>query len=101
MLQTEELNSSNIFQRINAMLALEEQRKFALENLKRRKQTVKNYFNIRARVVEFNIDNKVLLWNSAHVEKRRHSKFQKIWLGPFKITFILGTNSYLLKDLEE
>jgi transposase InsO family protein len=36
MLQTEELNSSNVPQRINALLALEEQRNFALENLKRR-----------------------------------------------------------------
>jgi hypothetical protein len=42
-LQAEELNSSNISQRINALLALEEQRKHALENLKKRQQTVKKY----------------------------------------------------------
>jgi hypothetical protein len=29
------------------------------------------------------------------------SKFQNLWLGPFKITFVLGTNSYILKDLQE
>jgi hypothetical protein len=29
------------------------------------------------------------------------SKFQKLWLGPFKIAFVLGTNSYILKDLQE
>jgi hypothetical protein len=45
MLQTEELNSSNVPQRINALLSLEEQRNFALENLKRRQQMVKKYFN--------------------------------------------------------
>jgi hypothetical protein len=35
--------------------------------------------------------------------KRRSyvSKFQKVWLDPFKITFFLGENSYLLKDLQE
>jgi hypothetical protein len=101
MLQTEELNSSNVPQRINALLALEEQRNFALENLKRRQQMVKKYFNKRAKAVEFKIDDKFLLWDSAHAERGRHSKFQKLWLGPFKIAFILGTNSYLLKDLEE
>jgi hypothetical protein len=26
------------------------------------------------------------------------SKFQNLWLGPFKITFFLDTNSYILKD---
>jgi hypothetical protein len=29
------------------------------------------------------------------------SKFQKLWLGPFKIAFVLGTNSYILKYLQE
>jgi hypothetical protein len=101
MLHIEELNYSNVPQRINALLALEEQRSFSLENIKRRQQTVKKYFNRRAKAVEFKIDDKVLLWDSTHAERGRHSKFQKLWLGPFKITFILGTNSYLLKDLEE
>jgi hypothetical protein len=27
--------------------------------------------------------------------------FQNLWLGPFKITFVLGTNSYILKYLQE
>jgi hypothetical protein len=29
------------------------------------------------------------------------SKIQELWLGPFKISFVLGTNSYILKDLQE
>jgi hypothetical protein len=29
------------------------------------------------------------------------SKFQELWLGPFKIAFVLGTNSYILKYLQE
>jgi hypothetical protein len=45
MLQTRELNSSNVPQRINALLSLKEQINYALENLKRRQKTVKNYFN--------------------------------------------------------
>jgi hypothetical protein len=28
-------------------------------------------------------------------------KFQKLWLSPFKIAFVLGTNSYILKYLKE
>jgi hypothetical protein len=47
------------------------------------------------------VDEKVLLWDSAHAERGRHSKFQKLWLGPFKIASVLGTNSYLLKDMDE
>jgi hypothetical protein len=29
------------------------------------------------------------------------SKFQKLWLGPFKIAFVLGTNYYIQKYLQE
>jgi hypothetical protein len=100
-LQTEELSSSDVPQRINTLLALEEQRNFSLENLKKRQQTVKKYFNKRAKTVEFKIDDKALLWDSAHAERGRHSKLQKLWLGPFKIASILSTNSYLLKYMDE
>jgi len=43
----------------------------------------------------------VLLWDSAHAKKGRHSKFHKLWLGPFKIDYVLGTNTYLLEDMDE
>jgi hypothetical protein len=43
MLHIKELNSSNVPQRINALLSLEEQRNFPLENIKRRHQTMSKY----------------------------------------------------------
>jgi hypothetical protein len=82
-------------------LALEEKRVFSLENIKRRQQNVRKYFNKSAKVVRFKVNEKVLLWDSAHDDRGRHSKFQKLCLGPFKIAFVLGANSYLLKDLEK
>jgi hypothetical protein len=101
MLQVEELNYSNVSQRMNALLDLEEQRTFALDNIKRRQQTVKRYFNKSVKAFKFKVNEKVLLWDSTHANRGRHSKFQKLWLGPFKITFVLGVNSYILKDLQE
>jgi hypothetical protein len=95
------LNSSNIPQRVNALLALEEQRMFSLENIKTKQQTAKKYFNKSAKVVRFKVNERVFLWDTTHADKGRHSKFQKLWFGPFKITFVLGTNSYILKELEE
>jgi hypothetical protein len=48
-----------------------------------------------------NSNDKVFLWDVAHVEKGKHSKFQKLWLGPYKIASIIGNNSYFLKDMED
>jgi hypothetical protein len=82
------------------LLSLEEQRKHALENLKKRQQTVKKYFDKKAKSAIFKVDDKVLLLDAAHVKKGKHSKFQKLWLGPYKIASIIGNNSYLLKDVK-
>jgi hypothetical protein len=101
ILQVEELNSFDISQRMNALLYLKEQRTFALDNIKRRQQTVKRYFNKSVKAVKFKVNEKVLLWDSTHDDRGRHSKFQKLWLGPFKTTFFLGANSYILKDLQD
>ena len=101
ILQVEELNSFDVSQIMNALLALEEQRAFSLDNIKRRQQIVKRYFNKSVKDVKFKVNEKVLLWDSAHVDRRRNSKFQKLWLGPFKIAFVLCANSYILKDLQE
>jgi hypothetical protein len=101
MIKVKELNSYDVSQRMNALLALEEQRTFSLDNIKKRKQTIKKYFNNSVKAVKFKVNEKILLWDSTHVDRGRHSKFQKLWLGPFKITFVLGANSYILKDLQE
>jgi hypothetical protein len=99
-LQAEELNMTDISQRINSLLALEEQRNHALKNLRKRQQSVKKYFDKKAKSIVFEVDEKVLLWDSAHADKGKHSKFQKLWLGPYKITSVIGNNSYLLKDMD-
>jgi hypothetical protein len=101
MLQIKELKYSDVLQRINALLFLEEQRMFALDNIKRRQLNVMKYFNKSVKTVKFKVNEKVLLWDLAHVDRGRHSKFQKLWLGPFKIAFVLGTNSYILKYVQE
>jgi hypothetical protein len=78
------------------LLPLEEQKRFSLENVKKRQKSVKKYFDKRAKVV----DEKVLLWDSAHVDKGKHTKFQKLWLGPCIIAYIVVNNSYFLKDID-
>jgi hypothetical protein len=45
--------------------------------------------------------HKEMTTNHEEIYRGRHSKFQKLCPGPFKIAFVLGTNYYLLKDLEE
>jgi hypothetical protein len=75
MLEIEELTSLDISQRVNALLSLEERRMFALDNIKRRQQTIMKYFNKSVKTVKFKVNEIVMLWDSTHADRGRHSKF--------------------------
>jgi hypothetical protein len=83
------------------LLALEEQRNHALENLRKKQQYVTKYFDKKDKSTIFEANEKVLLWDFAHDDKGKQSKFHKLWLGPYKIASVIGNNSYLLKDLDK
>ena len=47
----------------------------------------------------FEIGELVLKWDKAHEEKGKHTKFQRLWLGPFQIIDKVGLSTFLLQDL--
>ena len=59
--------------------------------------SIKKYFDKRAKSTTFAANEKVLLWDATHADKGKRIKFQKLWLGPYIITFVVGNNSCLLK----
>ena len=48
---------------------------------------------------KFQIGYLVLKWDKAHREKGKHTKFQRLWLGPFQIIEEIGPSTFLLQDL--
>ena len=99
--QTEELDVDPITLRFNAILALEEQRKTAHGHAKKRKKIIKRSHDKKAKAHEFRVGQRVLLWDSAHEDRGKHTKFQHLWLGPFTIAQVLGNNAFRLKDSQE
>ena len=47
----------------------------------------------------FQMGDLVLKWDKAHEDKGKHTKFQKMWLGPFHIVEVIGPSMCLLQDL--
>ena len=48
---------------------------------------------------EFEVGDLVLKWDHPHDQKRKHTKFQQLWIGPFQIAEKLGPSTYKLQDL--
>ena len=50
-------------------------------------------------IKDIQIGDLVLKWDKAHEEKGKHTKFQRMWLGPFQIAEFIGPSNFILQDL--
>ena len=49
---------------------------------------------------DFQMGDLVLKRDKAHEEKGKHTKFQRMWLGPFQIIEVIGSSNFMLQDLK-
>ena len=69
--------------RIDTILKLKEERNKAKEKFHIYQQRIKRWFDKHvAGDKQFQVGDLVLKWNKASKAKGKHSKFQKLWLGP-------------------
>jgi ribonuclease HI len=86
--------------RLDTLLELEEVRKDAFQHLQKKQDIVKRSFDKRATMVNYKVGDDVLLWDKAHEAPSKHRKFDSLWLGPYTIYEVLGTNAFRLKTLD-
>ena len=49
---------------------------------------------------QFQVGDLVLKWDKASEAKGKHSKFKKLWLGPYEIAKKIGDATYRLQSLQ-
>ena len=87
--------------RIYNILKEEKSRSRAKEHFKHQQEVVKWWFDKhKAGKKEFEVGGLVLKWDHPHDEKGKHTKFQQLWVGPFKIAAKLGPSTYKLQYLQ-
>eukprot|EP00253_Pinus_taeda_P017498 PITA_17498 len=80
----EEKPSSSLQLRHDQILKLEEEREKAKIIHAKHQQIIKSSFDsISSGSKQFQVGDLVLKWDKAHEHKGKHTKFQKMWLGPF------------------
>eukprot|EP00253_Pinus_taeda_P023135 PITA_23135 len=96
----DEVPTSSIQLRQMEIIKLEEQREQAKKTHAHHQALIKSSFdsNIMTRK-NFQMGDLVLKWDKAHEEKGKHTKFQKMWLGPFQIVEVIGPSTFFLQDL--
>jgi len=87
-------------ERVNQLVALDEDRRKAHQINLKRQQDVKYQFDRRTRKRKFQVNDLVLIWNAKGQEKGKHGKFQPLWMGPYQVCNTHGEDSYFLQALD-
>eukprot|EP00253_Pinus_taeda_P008303 PITA_08303 len=96
----EESPSSCLQLRHDQILKLEEEREKAKIIHAKHQQIIKSSFDsISSGSKQFQVSDLVLKWDKAHEDKGKHTKFQKMWLGPFQICEKIGHSTFILQYL--
>lgn len=82
------------------LLELDEKCIIALECTPQHQVVVKCWFDKRATCKAFKIFDLILMWDKAKEKPDSHTKFQRLWIGPYKIAKILGENTFRLGTLD-
>jgi ribonuclease HI len=89
-----------ILKRIHQMVEVQQIREQVLNRAYSRQQKIKQAFDQKNKKKEFEPGDLVLKWDAPRQEKGKHSKFDALWFGPFKILEAFSNNTYRLQDLE-
>ena len=96
----DEVPTSSIHLRQMEIIKLEEQREQAKRTHAHHQVLIKSSFDSNKMTrIFFQMGDLVLKWDKAHEEKGKHTKFQKMWLGPFQIFEAIGPSTFVLQDL--
>lgn len=70
------------------------------DNHQHAQNRIKNTFDRNIKEDSFQIQDKVLKWETKIEEKGKHGKFENLWKGPFKIAGFHGNNTYILEEID-
>jgi len=63
-------------------------------------EKMKESFDKRTAERNFTAGDLVLKWDAKREAKRKHEKFDNIWLGPFKVVVAQDNNTYELDQVD-
>jgi hypothetical protein len=81
------------------LVELQQAHKQLVDRLEAHQKNIKNTFDIKAKVDNFQIDDWVLKWDSLRQDKGKHNKSDSLWTGPFMINQVQNNNTFMLQNL--
>ena len=99
-LQEEKDEENDMVRRMNNLVELQQIREQLVEKSKAHKNKIKETFDKKAKVENFQVGEWVLKWDAFKEKKGNHAKFDSLWIGSFVITQIQHNNTFILHSME-
>jgi hypothetical protein len=93
-LQVLEGEPNHVLRRIHQMVEVQQIREQVMDRAYSHQQKIKQAFDRKNKKKEFKQGDLVLKWDAPRQDKGKHSKFDALWLGPFKILEAYSNNTY-------
>ena len=100
LFQEEEDEPNDMIRRRMDLVELQQVRDQVIGKSEAHQQRIKVMFDKREKVDNFQVGYWVLKWDTVRKDKRKHGKFDFLWIGPFVIAQIQKNNTFKLKNLE-
>jgi hypothetical protein len=98
LLQEQEAETDASRRRYDELINTQQTKETTFHNAQLRQDKIKEDFDRHTKVDDFEPGDWVLKWDAINEYKGKHGKFDKLWLGPFKIATHCGSNAYLLQE---
>jgi len=85
-----------MIRRIYQPIEVQQAREQTVDKIQDHQQKIKQVFDRKAKKEWFQIGDLVLKWDAPKQDKGKHSKFEALWIGPFRISETFSNNTYRL-----
>jgi hypothetical protein len=86
--------------RIDRLVELDETRREAWNKMVLEQERIKGTFDQKSRDVIFGVGDIVLLWDKHKEKPGNHEKFERIWMGPYRVSRMAGKGTVYLETLD-
>ena len=100
-LQEEIEEPNEIQRRIFQIIEVQQKREALDQKIEAYQGKIKSSFDNKTKKEIFQEGDLVLRWDARRDDKSKHSKFDNLWFGPFKVVEVMDNNTFILHNLDD
>jgi hypothetical protein len=92
-LQDHQEEPDDMIKRIHQLVEVQQAREQTMDRIQDHQKKIKQVFYKKAKKEQFQIGDLVLKWDAPKQDKGKHTKFEALWIGPFRIFETFSNNT--------